>query len=118
MKSELDMAFSKLTNPRMSAGLMILHSLLEPLKGPNVAPREVRETVDRLVEERKVSKQSITNAARRLEEARILARGEGYSVNYGRLISVLLNAVLDQEQRITKLEDEIDELKNPATRES
>ena len=118
MKSELDLAFSKLTNPRTSAGLMILHSLLEPLRGPNIAPREVRETVDRLVEERKVSKQSITNAARRLEEARILARGEGYSVNYGRLISVLLNTVLDLAQRMSKLEEEIEDLKTQTTRES
>jgi len=112
---ELDDTFSMLTNPRMGAGLIILHSLLKPLRGTPVAPREVRETVDRLVDERKVSKQSITNAARRLEEAQILERGEGYSVNYGYLISFLLNTVLDLTKRMSDLEERVEELKRGPT---
>jgi uncharacterized small protein (DUF1192 family) len=112
MKSDLDRTFSKLMNPRMSAGLMVLHSLLSPLRGPPVPPKDVRQTVDQLIAEGAVSKQSITNAARRLEEANIVARAEGYSVNYGYLLSVLLNAVMELSNRVANLEDEIESLKD------
>ena len=96
MTSELELAFAKLMNPRMSAGLMVLYSLLGDLKGSPVEPREVRKSVDIRVDKRRVSKQSITNAARRLEEANIIDRQENkYRVNYGNLISVLLNTVLE-----------------------
>ena len=112
MISELELAFAKLLNPRMSAGLMVLYSLLGDLKGNPVEPREVRKAVDNRVDKRRVSKQSITNAARRLEEANIIDRKENrYSVNYGYLISVLLNTVLDMTHRIDDLEDEIIALK-------
>lgn len=112
MKSELELAFAKLMNPRMSAGLMVLYSLLGDLKGSPVEPREVRKAVDNRVDKRRVSKQSITNAARRLEEANIIDRKENrYSVNYGYLISVLLNTVLEMTQRVDDLEDEIIVLK-------
>ncbi|MFW9805696.1 MAG: hypothetical protein ACFFFK_03080 [Candidatus Thorarchaeota archaeon] len=112
MISELELAFAKLLNPRMSAGLMVLYSLLEDLKGTPVEPRAVRKAVDSLVDKRRVSKQSITNAARRLEEANIIDRTENkYRVNYGYLISVLLNTVLEMNHRIDDLEDEIIALK-------
>ena len=112
MTSDLELTFAKLMNPRMSAGLMVLHSLLGDLKGNPVEPREVRKSVDGLMTKRKVSKQSITNAARRLEEAHIIDRKEHrYTVNYGYLISVLLNTILDMTHRIDDLEDEIIALK-------
>ena len=113
MISELELAFAKLLNPRMSAGLMVLYSLLGDLKGNPVEPREVRKAVDNRVDKRRVSKQSITNAARRLEEASIIDRKENrYRVNYGYLISVLLNTVLEMTHRIEDLEDEMIALKS------
>lgn len=111
MKSDLDLTFAKLTNPRMSAGLMVLHSLLTPLKGEPVPAKDVRELVDLLLGEREVSKQSITNAARRLEEANVIERTEGYSVNYGYLISVLLRRVIHLTESVKELEEEISSLK-------
>ncbi|TFG07887.1 hypothetical protein EU538_08075 [Candidatus Thorarchaeota archaeon] len=111
MRSELELSFGKLMNPRMMTGLMLLYSLLEPIKGPNVAPKDVRKSVNKIIDERKVSKQSITNAARRLEEAHLIDRTEGYSVNYGYVTSVLLNALLDLTQKVTELEEELEELK-------
>ena len=112
MVLDLDVAFAKLTNPRMTAGLMVLHSLLSNLKGEPVEPREVRKSVDLLMNKRSVSKQSITNAARRLEEASIIDRDDNkYAVNYGYLVSVLLNTLLEMNERVTNLEDEIEILK-------
>jgi len=112
MVLDLDVAFAKLTNPRMTAGLMVLHSLLSQLKGEPVEPREVRKSVDELMSKRSVSKQSITNAARRLDEASIIDRkGNKYAVNYGYLVSVLLNTLLEMNERVTNLEDEITILK-------
>ena len=112
MISELELAFAKLMNPRMSAGLMVLYSLLGDLKGNPIEPREVRKSVDNRVDKRRVSKQSITNAARRLEEANIIDRKENrYKVNYGYVISMLLNTVLEMTHRIDDLEDEIIALK-------
>lgn len=112
MVLDLDVAFVKLTNPRMTAGLMVLHSLLSNLKGEPVEPREVRKSVDLLMNKRSVSKQSITNAARRLEEASIIDRDDNkYAVNYGYLVSVLLNTLLEMNERVTNLEDEIEILK-------
>ncbi|MHA1959930.1 MAG: hypothetical protein ACW99U_06845 [Candidatus Thorarchaeota archaeon] len=112
MKSSLDLTFAKLTNPRMSAGLMVLHSLLGTLQSSPIPPREVREQVDTLVGDRPVSKQSITNAARRLEEANVLERGEGYSVNYGYLLSVLLQQVIHLNECVRDLEEEVAALKS------
>ncbi len=112
MKADLDVSLAKLMNPRMSAGLMVLYSLLDGLMGPSVQPRDVRSMVDKAMKGRKVSKQSITNAARRLEESNMLNREDGYSVNYGYLISVLLNAVLELSERLRDLEDEIENLKS------
>jgi len=111
LRSELDLAFAKLMNPRMSAGLMLLHSLLDPLQGSPMAPRDVRKRVDKLLKDRKVSKQSVTNAARRLEEANIIEREEGYSVNYGYLLSILLEKVMEMTECISDLEDEVADLK-------
>jgi DNA-binding MarR family transcriptional regulator len=113
MTSDLELAFAKLINPRMSAGLMVLYSLLEDLRGDPVEPREVRRAVDKRIDKRRVSKQSITNAARRLEEANIIGRSENrYTVNYGYLLSVLLNTLLEMTHRIDDLEDEIIALKS------
>jgi hypothetical protein len=115
MVLDLDVAFVKLTNPRMTAGLMVLHSLLSNLKGEPVEPREVRKSVDMLMNKRSVSKQSITNAARRLEEASIIDREDNkYAVNYGYLVSVLLNTLLEMNERVTNLEEEIELLKAPS----
>lgn len=112
MVLDLDVAFVKLTNPRMTAGLMVLHSLLSQLKGEPVEPREVRKSVDELMSKRNMSKQSITNAARRLEEANLIDREESkYAVNYGYLVSVLLSTLLEMNERVTNLEDEIELLK-------
>lgn len=113
MTTDLELAFAKLINPRMSAGLMVLYSLLEDLRGDPVEPREVRRAVDKRIDKRKVSKQSITNAARRLEEANIIGRSENrYTVNYGYLLSVLLNTLLEMTHRIDDLEDEIIAMKS------
>jgi len=76
-----------------------------------MAPRDVRESVDKLLKDRKVSKQSVTNAARRLEEANIIEREEGYSVNYGYLISILLEKLMEMTECIGDLEDEVADLK-------
>jgi hypothetical protein len=99
----------------MNVGLMMLYSLLGPIRGPIVKPKDVREQVDELVKERKVSKQSISNAAIRLEDANLLCREEGYSVNYGYLASVLLHSVINLTQRIEDLEDEVAELRSELT---
>lgn len=112
MVLDLDIAFAKLTNPRMSVGLMILHSLLTNLKGEPIEPKEVRETVDKLETKRVVSKQSITNAAIRLEDANIIERKENkYAVNYGYLLSLLLNTMLQLNEKIVALEEEVELLK-------
>lgn len=112
MVLDLDVTFAKLTNPRMTAGLLVLHSLLSNLKGEPVEPRKVRESVDDLISKRDVSKQSITNAARRLEEANIIDRKDNkYAVNYGYLVSVLLNTLLDLNERVLNLEEEVEALK-------
>ena len=118
LKAELDLTFAKLMNPRMSAGLLVLHSLLNPLKGSAVKPQTVRANVDKLLKDRKLSKQSITNAARRLEEAKIIERDEGYSVNYGYLVSILLHTVIELSERIDDLEDEIAGLKPSQSNET
>ncbi|TFG34994.1 hypothetical protein EU527_00665 [Candidatus Thorarchaeota archaeon] len=113
MVLDLDVTFAKLTNPRMSAGLLVLHSLLSGLQGEPVEPREVRKSVDAFMSKRNVSKQSITNAARRLEEANIIGRKENkYAVNYGYLVSVLLNTILEMNERITNLEEEVESIKS------
>ena len=110
---DLDVTFAKLTNPRMSAGLMVLHSLLERVKGEPVEPKEVRKDVDKRIPKRTLSKQSVTNAARRLEEAGMLDREENkYSVNYGFLVSVLLDNLISLNERVGELEEEIHQLKS------
>lgn len=112
MKSELDIAFAKLTNPRMSAGLMILYSLLEPLKSKPISATEVKNQIVKIAgKEKAMSKQSITNAARRLEEVNVVDRTEGYSVNYGYLISLLLRAVVRLNDTVRDLEEEVANLK-------
>ncbi len=110
MREELEMTIDKLRNPLMKTGLMVLHSLLDTLKGPRVKPAEVREHVSKDLSG--VSKQSITNAARRLEEANAISRDEGhYKANYGYLISVLLNEVIDLRKKMADLEEELISLK-------
>ncbi len=106
-RPELELTLSKLKNPRMSAGLMVLYSLLAGLKGPVVPPREVRERTEVWTGGRPPSKQSISNAARRLDEAGLVERTEGYSVKYGYLIAVLLDSLLDLSDRVAELEEEL-----------
>ncbi len=112
LKAELNRTFAKLMNPRMNAGLVMLHTLLAPLKGKPIEPGDVRQAVDDIVKEREVSKQSITNVARRLEESNIIERTKGYSVNYGYLISMLLHTTMELTKRMNDLEDEILSLKD------
>jgi DNA-binding Lrp family transcriptional regulator len=108
---ELETTLVKLKNPRMIAGRVVLYSLLDSLRGSPTSPSDVRDKVDSKLKERDVSKQSITNAARRLEEAGIIERTDGYSVNYGYLISVLIHTVMELTESISELEEEISELK-------
>jgi hypothetical protein len=107
LKAELNQTFAKLMNPRMNAGLVMLHTLLAPLKGAPVEPAAVRENVDKMVKEREVSKQSISNVAGRLEASNIIERTKGYSVNYGYLISMLLHKMIQMTKRMNDLEEEI-----------
>lgn len=110
MREELEKTIDKLRNPLMKTGLMVLHSLLDNLTGPSMKPAEVRADVSKTLSG--VSKQSITNAARRLEEANAISRDEGqYKVNYGYIISVLLNEVIDLRKKMADLEDEMTLLK-------
>jgi DNA-binding MarR family transcriptional regulator len=108
---DLDTTLSKLKNPRMSAGRIVLYSLLGELQGDPISPGKVRGHVDSRLRDRDISKQSITNAARRLEEAGIITRTEGYSVNYGYLISILLHTVMELTDSVSDLEEEVAELK-------
>ncbi len=112
MKSELDKAFSRLKDPRMSASLTMLHSLLHSLKGDPESPGTVKDRVAKMAGQRDISKQSITNVARRLEELNFIERKEGYSVNYGYLISVLLDTVIHLNESLKDLEDEVASLKS------
>ncbi|MFW9803721.1 MAG: MarR family transcriptional regulator [Candidatus Thorarchaeota archaeon] len=112
MKAELNQTFAKLMNPRMNAGLVMLHTLLAPLQGDPVEPSAVRENVDKIVKEREVSKQSISNVAGRLEASNIIERTRGYSVNYGYLISMLLHKMIEMSKRMNDLEEEILNLKD------
>ncbi len=110
MQEDLEKTLDKLRNPLMKTGLNVLYSLLENLDGPKVKPADVRAEVSKSVTG--VSKQSITNAARRLEEASAISRDEGhYKVKYGYLISVLLNEVIELNKKIADLEDEISSLR-------
>ncbi|MHA1907243.1 MAG: hypothetical protein ACW98Y_08105 [Candidatus Thorarchaeota archaeon] len=110
MREDLEKTLDKLRNPLMKTGLNVLHSLLESLDGPKVKPAEVRAEVSKSVTG--VSKQSITNAARRLEEAHAINRDEGhYKVKYGYLISVLLHEVIELNKKILDMEEEILSLK-------
>ena len=108
---DLETTLLKLKNPRMIAGRVVLYSLLDALQGPPISPSEVRDKVDSRFKERDVSKQSITNAARRLEEAGIIERTDGYSVNYGYLISLLLHTIMELTDSVRDLEEEVAELK-------
>ncbi len=111
MRDELDKTVDKLRNPLMKTGLMVLHSLLDSLEGPSIRPADVRKEVEKAISG--VSKQSITNSARRLEEANAIVRDEGqYKVKYGYLISVLINEVLELHKKVDEMEEEIADLKS------
>ena len=111
MTLELDKAFSRLKDPRMSASLTMLYSLLNPLKGNPESPSVIKDRIKDLTGQSDVSKQSISNVARRLEELQFLDRTEGYAVNYGYLISVLLDTVIKLNECLRDLEDEVASLK-------
>lgn len=114
MRDDLDKTVDKLRNPLMKTGLVVLHSLLDSLTGPKMKPVDVRTEVEKDISG--VSKQSITNAARRLEEASVISREEGhYRVNYGYLISVLLNEILELRKKVDDLEEEISTIKESST---
>jgi len=114
MDFDPDVAFDRLTNPRMTTGLRVLDTLLtlSTLQGGLVEPKDVRKTVDSVISKRKVSKQSITNAAIRLEESNIIDRKENkYAVNYGHLVSILLHKVLKMNEKIINLEEQLQSMK-------
>ncbi|MHA1772220.1 MAG: hypothetical protein ACTSYL_01015 [Candidatus Thorarchaeota archaeon] len=115
MRPDMDVAFSKLASPRMRTGTIVLHALLENIVGPVAAPKEIRDMIEDLPGKETLSKQSITNAARRLEELGLLVRptSGGYAVRYGYLVSVLVAALMDLWKRVEDLEDEVDSLKRP-----
>ena len=118
MWPDMDVAFSKLMNPRMSMGITLLQTLLAQLHGPPVAPRDVRDMIEELFKGTRVSKQSITNAARRLYELNLLERPEegGYAVRYGYLIALLVGAVMDLMRKVESLEEELDSIRRPRPR--
>ena len=110
---DLDVAFAKMTNPRMSAGLMVIHTLLDRLQADPVKPSEVREAVDKLTTKRKVTKQAISNVAGRLVDSGLIERIDNkYSVRHGYLLSILLDTVITLNERVSDLEDEIEQLKS------
>ena len=110
MREDLDKTVDKLRNPLMKTGLMVLHSLLDSLEGPKMKPADVRKEVEKIIPG--VSKQSITNSARRLEDASVIERDEGlYKVRYGYLISVLINEVIELHKKVDELEEELEEIK-------
>ncbi len=113
MRPDMDVAFSKLISPRMRTGTIVLHALLENIVGPVAAPKEIRDMIESLPGNESLSKQSITNAARRLEELGLLERPDsgGYAVRYGYLVSVLVAALMDLWKRVGELEEEVDALK-------
>ncbi len=115
MWPDMDVAFSKLMNPRMRVGITVLQTLLTQLHGPPVPPKEVRDQLREMFGETRISKQSITNAARRLYELHLLERPQegGYSVRYGYLIAILVGAMMDLVKRVESLEDEIESLRRP-----
>jgi len=110
VREDLDKTVDKLRNPLMKTGLMVLHSLLDSLEGPKMKPADVRKEVEKIIPG--VSKQSITNSARRLEDASVIERDEGlYKVRYGYLISVLINEVIELHKKVDELEEELEDLK-------
>ncbi len=110
MRDDLDKTVDKLRNPLMKTGLMVLHSLLDSLDGPRMKPADVRKEVEKIIPG--VSKQSITNSARRLEDASVIERDEGlYKVRYGYLISVLLNEIIELHKKVDELDEALEELK-------
>ena len=115
MDFDPDVAFARLTNPRMTTGLRVLNTLLtlSTLQGDLIEPKDVRTSVDSAISKRKVSKQSITNAAIRLEESHIVDRKENkYAVNYGYLVSILLHQVLKMNEKVMNLEEQLESMKS------
>ncbi|MFW9907024.1 MAG: hypothetical protein ACFFEF_00500 [Candidatus Thorarchaeota archaeon] len=122
MKEDLDSTAAKLRNPllKKGLGLVLLHTLLDSLQSSKIRPSDVfswdSESRVKGGHLKGSSKQSITNAARRLEDAKVISRDEGqYKVNYGYIISLLLHEIDQLNSRIEDLEDKIEDLKEAST---
>ncbi len=74
----------RLTDPRAKTMYSILELLLQHVKGEPVPAGEIKDKLG-------ISKQAATNAARRLEESGLIARtSEGYMINQGVLINLII----------------------------
>ncbi len=104
--------FPRLTNPRNIKSLQILNVLLSSITGDPIRPSAIQKIIEN-ASSAPTSKQSITNAAKRLDASKLIERNkDGYAVRYGFLIAVLLQTVISLYRRIEDLEDKIDELSN------
>ncbi len=106
----IDDVFPRLTNPRNIKGLQILNVLLSSITADPVRPSSIQKIIEN-ASKSSTSKQSITNAAKRLDTSKLIKRSkDGYAVRYGFLIAVLLQTVISLHRKIEDLEEKIDEL--------
>ncbi|MFB0560978.1 MAG: winged helix-turn-helix domain-containing protein [Candidatus Lokiarchaeia archaeon] len=79
----------RLTDPRAKTMYSILELLLQNVKSEPVPASEIKTLLG-------ISKQAATNAARRLEETGLITRtSEGYLINQGFIINLLIQLVGD-----------------------
>ena len=79
----------RLTGPRAKTMYSILELLLQNVKSEPVPASEIKTQLG-------ISKQAATNAARRLEETGLITRtSEGYMINQGFIINLLIQLVGD-----------------------
>ncbi|MHA1607156.1 MAG: hypothetical protein ACTSWP_06410 [Candidatus Freyarchaeota archaeon] len=91
----------RLLDPRSKTMYSIIETLLDEFKGSAVPASVVRSKLG-------LPKQAVTNSARRLEEEGIIVRTkDGYALNYGFLIKVLLHAVADLSKRLEAIERQV-----------
>ncbi|MGQ9720470.1 MAG: MarR family transcriptional regulator [Candidatus Jordarchaeum sp.] len=84
----------RLTDPRAKTMYSILELLLQHTKGEPVPAGEIKDKLG-------ISKQAATNAARRLEEGGLITRtSDGYMINLGFLISLLIQIIGDLLRRL------------------
>ncbi len=106
----IDDVFPRLTNPRNIKSLQILNVLLSSITADPIRPSSIQKIIEN-ASKSSTSKQSITNAAKRLDASKLIERSkDGYAVRYGFLIAVLLQTVISLHRKIEDLEEKIDEL--------